>query len=205
MNPTTETELQSAVANEFLALADLLDPLPAAGWDTPSLCAGWRVREVVAHMTMPARYSGEQFAVELRNCGGDFTRWSNVVAARDGALATDALVANLRDEMLHNWTPPGGGYAGALNHVVIHSLDITVPLGASRRSTDEDLRAVLDGLTSGGAHAHFGFDLDGICLRATDMDWSFGSGTPISGAAEDLALFVCGRWLPAGRIEGALT
>ena len=205
MNPTTSNELQSAVANEFLALADLLEPLPAAGWDTPSLCAGWRVREVVAHMTMPARYSGEQFAVEIRNYDGDFTRWSNVVAARDGALPAGVLVGNLRDEMLHNWTPPGGGYAGALNHVVIHGLDITVSLGASRRSTDEDLRAVLDDLTSGGAHAHFGFELDGLSLRATDMDWRFGSGTPISGAAEDLALLVCGRMLPAGRIEGALT
>jgi len=41
-------------------------------------------------------------------------------------------------------------------------------------------------------------------LRATDLDWTFGSGTPVSGAAEDLALLVCGRAVPAGRIEGAL-
>ena len=27
-----------------------------AVWDAPSLCEGWRTREVVAHMTMPARY-----------------------------------------------------------------------------------------------------------------------------------------------------
>jgi uncharacterized protein (TIGR03083 family) len=200
MNP--DSELQAAVTNEFLALAELLDTLPAAGWDTPSLCAGWRVREVVAHVTMPARYSEEQFMAELQNCDGDFTRLSNTVATRDGALPTSVLVGNLRDDMLHHWAPPGGGYMGALNHVVIHGLDITVPLGSGRRSTDEDLRAVLDDLTSGGTHAHFDFALDGLGLRATDMDWSFGSGTPISGAGEDLALLVCGRQLPAGRIEG---
>jgi uncharacterized protein (TIGR03083 family) len=205
MSPTTDSERQAAVANEYLALADLLDTLPAAGWDTPSLCAGWRVREVVAHMTMPARYSEEQFMAELRDCDGDFTRLSNTVATRDGALLTGDLVGNLRDETLHHWAPPGGGYTGALNHVVIHGLDITVPLGSGRRSTNEDLRAVLNDLTSGGAHAHFGFDLDGLGLEATDMDWSFGSGRPISGAAEDLALLICGRQLPAGRIEGTLT
>jgi uncharacterized protein (TIGR03083 family) len=203
MNP--DSELQAAVTNEFLALAELLDTLPAVGWDTPSLCAGWRVREVVAHVTMPARYSEEQFMAELQNCDGDFTRLSNTVATRDGALPTSVLVGNLRDDMLHHWAPPGGGYMGALNHVVIHGLDITVPLGSGRRSTDEDLRAVLDDLTSGGTHAHFGFAFDGLGLRATDMDWSFGSGTPISGAGEDLALLVCGRQLPAGRIEGTLT
>jgi hypothetical protein len=114
-------------------------------------------------------------------------------------------VGNLRDEMLHHWTPLGGGIPGALNHVVIHGLDITVPLGVRRRSPDEALRVVLDGLTRGGIHAHFGFDLDGLSLRATDMDWRFGSGTEISGAAEDLALLMCGRKLPAGRIHGELT
>lgn len=203
-NPPTDSDLQSAVTAEFLSLADLLDTVPAGGWDTPSLCAGWRVREVVAHMTMPVRYSEEQFMAELRNCEGDFTRLSNTVATRDGALPTRTLVGNLRDETMHHWAPPGGGYLGALNHVVIHGLDITVPLGTSPSATAENLRIVLDDLTSGGAHAHFGFDLGGLRLHATDMDWSFGSGKPVGGAAADLTLLICGRQLPAGRIEGAL-
>ena len=42
---TDDADLQPAVAAEFLALADLLDPATEAQWDTPSLCAGWRVRE----------------------------------------------------------------------------------------------------------------------------------------------------------------
>jgi uncharacterized protein (TIGR03083 family) len=144
VNDTTGSDLQSAIASEFLALADLLNTLPDSGWDTPSLCAGWRVREVVAHLTMPVRYSAEQFMAELRDCDGDFTRLSNVVASRDAALPASDLVPSLRDEMMHHWTPPGGGFIGALNHVVIHSLDITVPLGVRRRSTDETLRVVMD-------------------------------------------------------------
>ncbi len=204
MTPPTDADRQSAVTTEYLALADLLDTLPADGWDTPSLCAGWRVREVVAHLTMPVRYSPAQFMAELQACDGDFTRLSNVVAARDAALPVGTLVGTLRDERLHHWTPPGGEYMGALNHVVIHGLDITVPLGVRRPSPDGTLRLVLDDLTRGGIHAHFGFDLDGLSLRATDMDWSFGSGTPISGAAEDLALLICRRTLPPGRIHGDL-
>ena len=201
MTPPTNLDLEAAVATEFVALADRLDPLPEPGWDTPSLCAGWRVREVVAHMTMPVRYSTEQFMAELRECDGDFTRLSDRVAARDAALPVSALVGNLRDEALHRWVPPGGGQAGALNHVVIHGLDITVPLGVDR-APDERLRAVLDDLTTGGTHAHFGVDAAGMALRATDMDWGFGSGTPVTGAAGDLTLLLCGRRLPAGRIAG---
>ncbi len=203
MNDTADTELQSAIASEFMALADLLEALSDTGWDTPSLCDGWRVREVVAHLTMPVRYSSEEFMIELQDCNGDFTRLSNLVASRDAVLPTSTLVANVRDKTMHQWAPPGGGLIGALNHIVIHGLDITVPLGVSHGSS-ETLRVVLDDLTIGGTHGHFGFDIGGLTLVATDMDWSFGSGVPISGAAEDLALLICGRSLPPGRIHGDL-
>jgi uncharacterized protein (TIGR03083 family) len=198
----TEIDRAAAVTAEFLALATVLDGLAEGGWETPSLCKGWRVREVVAHLSMPVRYSPEQFHTELRDCGNDFTRLSNRVACRDAALATDVLVGSLRDEMMHRWVPPGGGPMGALNHVVIHGLDVTVPLGLSRRPPEETMHSVLDDLTEGGTHAHFGVALSGLSLHATDMDWSFGSGTPVAGPAVDLALLLCGRDLRHGRAEG---
>lgn len=204
MSASTEIDLEAAVAAEFLALAEVLDGLSEVGWDTSSLCEGWRVREVVAHLTMPVRYSPEAFHTELRNCGGDFTHLSNRVAVRDAALPTGDLVGNLRDEVIHRWVPPGAGPIGALNHVVIHSLDVTEPLGRPCRSPEETTRAVLDDLTQGGTHTHFGVALQGLSLRATDMDWSFGSGTPVTGTATDLALLLCARTLPDGRVHGTL-
>jgi uncharacterized protein (TIGR03083 family) len=201
----TDNDLQSLVAAEYIALADLLDALPPARWDAPSLCEGWRVREVVAHLTMPARYSEDAFMAELRESEFDFTRLSNRIAGRDAQLPTDELVGNLRDEVLHHWTPPGGGHRGALNHVVIHGLDITVPLGEPRRSTDATMRIVLDDLTEGGAHTHFGTDITGRTLQATDIDWSYGSGPRLRGSAEDLALHLCGRNIPEGLLEGEKT
>lgn len=197
-----DAELQPAVAAEYLALADVLEVASDADWDTPSLCEGWRVREVIAHLTMPARYSEDEFMAELRNCDFDFSRLSNQIASRDSALATGELVNNLRADMMHNWTPPGGGYHGALNHVVIHGLDVTVPLGQPRHCPDETIRVVLDDLTEGGGHAHFGVTIEGRRLDASDLDWSYGSGPELRGAAEDLALVISGRTIPEGRLEG---
>jgi hypothetical protein len=151
---------------------------------------------------MAARYSEEEFMAELQRCQFDFTRLSNEVASRDAKIPTDELVANLRSAIMQHWTPPGGGYHGALNHVVIHGLDVTVPMGATRRSPDETIRVVLDDLTVGGGHAHFGMDIEGRHLQATDLDWSHGSGAVLRGAAGDLALALTGRKLPAGRLEG---
>jgi uncharacterized protein (TIGR03083 family) len=197
-----DADLQPAVAAEFVALADLLESATDEQWDTPSLCAGWRVREVIAHMTMAARYSEEEFMAELRRCEFDFGRLSNEIASRDAGLPVGEFVANLRSEVMQHWTPPGGGYHGALNHVVIHGLDVTVPLGVSRRSSDHTIRIVLDDLTTRGVHQHFGTGIEGRSLQATDLNWSYGSGPAVRGKAEDLALILCGRTIPAGRIEG---
>jgi uncharacterized protein (TIGR03083 family) len=199
---TTDTDLQPVVAAEFVSLADLLAAASGAQWDTPSLCEGWRVREVIAHMTMAARYSEPEFMAELQRCDFDFTRLSNEVAGRDAGLPTGELVANLRSDVMQHWAPPGGGYHGALNHVVIHGLDVTVPLGVPRRSPDHTIRVVLDDLTQGGGHAHFGTVLNGRRLEASDLDWSYGSGPALRGAAEDLALAMCGRAVPGGRLDG---
>ena len=190
----------TAVAAEFTWLADALDGLAEVAWDTPSLCAGWRVREVVAHMTMAVRYTPPEFHAELEACKGDFTLLSTRVAARDAALPTTALLANLRDDAMHAWTPPGGGQIGALTHVVIHGLDITVPLGVARPIPDETMLEVLDHLTSGGGHANFGFDIGRLRLQATDTDWTFGSGTPVRGTTADIALLITGRTIAPGRI-----
>jgi uncharacterized protein (TIGR03083 family) len=201
-NVTDDANLQPAIAIEFLALADVLEPAAQARWDSPSLCEGWRVREVIAHLTMPARYNEEEFMAELRSCEFDFGRLSNQIASRDAALPVGQLLANMRSEVMHRWTPPGGGYHGALNHAVIHGLDVTVPLRMPRRSPDETIRVVLDDLTNGGGHEHFGVSIDGRRLEATDLDWSYGSGPLLRGAAEDLALVFCGRRIPDGRLEG---
>jgi uncharacterized protein (TIGR03083 family) len=200
---TDDASLQPTVAAEFLRLADLLDAASDAQWDTPSLCAGWRVREVVAHLTMAARYPEEQFMAELQRCGFDFTRLSNEIAARDADLPADEHVKNLRSEVMQHWAPPGGGYRGALNHVVIHGLDVTVPLNAPRLPPDQTIRVILDDLTQTDGTVRFGVDFAGRRLQATDLDWSFGQGPVLRGAAADLALTICGRALPAGRLEGA--
>jgi hypothetical protein len=85
--------------------------------------------------------------------------------------------------------------------VVIHGLDVTVPLGVPR-APDESIRVVLSDLTEGGVGEHFGTVLEGRSLQATDLDWSYGSGPLLRGAAGDLAVVLCGRAVPEGRLEG---
>jgi uncharacterized protein (TIGR03083 family) len=195
--------IQDMIAAQRGSLAAVLDALPASGWDEPTLCAGWRVREVVAHVTMPFRYSGPRFLLELARSRGRFNEMADRVARRDAARMSPAELAGaVRSNTGHPWRPPGGGFEGALAHDVIHGLDITVPLGLAFAVPEERLRLVLPGSPTGKTVRFFGADLAGIEFRARDMDWTLGAGTPLTGAAADLLLAMCGRKLPAGRLSG---
>ncbi|GGT43862.1 maleylpyruvate isomerase family mycothiol-dependent enzyme [Streptomyces purpureus] len=198
----TRTPLSTLIAAERRELADLFDTLPAAHWDAPTLCAGWRVREVAAHMSMGFRHSLPKIVAELVKARGSLHRTTDRLAHRDAAALTPAeLAAALGDNAHHPWTPPGG-LPAALGHDVVHGLDITVPLGIDRRIPEERLRPVLDSVTPRSLR-FFGADLSGVALRADDLDWSFGTGTPLTGAAQDLLLVAFGRRLPPGRLHGA--
>ena len=201
-SPVTDDQLTRHIGAERRELAEMLSSLPAPSWDSATLCAGWRVRELVAHLTMPLRYSTARFLAELARSGGRFHAMADRCARRDGAAPAAELLAALRDNADHPWTPPGGGLVGALTHDVIHGLDVAVPLRIGRRVPTDRLRIVLESVTGTAALRHFGTDLDGIELRADDLDWSFGSGELLAGSAQDLALVACGRKLPAGLLRG---
>ncbi|WP_280240816.1 maleylpyruvate isomerase family mycothiol-dependent enzyme [Nocardia abscessus] len=198
----TDTLVRRAVTAERTELAELLAGLDAASWDAPTLCEGWRVREVVAHITMPYRLSSAGFALGMLAAFGNFNRMADRTARVDAATLSAAdLLKSLWDNVDHPWRPPGGGLTNALSHDVIHGLDITVALGLDRRVPVDRMRLVLDTIDRKTVKL-FGADLGGIELRADDLDFSYGSGTVLSGHAQDLLLVLCGRKLPAGHLEG---
>ncbi|HZR50609.1 MAG TPA: maleylpyruvate isomerase family mycothiol-dependent enzyme [Streptosporangiaceae bacterium] len=196
-------EIRDMIAATRTELAAMLGDLSAGEWDAPTLCAGWRVREVVAHITMPFRYSGRRFMLELARSRGDFTAMSDRVARRDASAMSPAeLTQAVADNVNHPWKPPGGGFAGALSHDVIHGLDIVVPLGMPWAIPSERLRHVLPESATSRPVRFFGVDLDGIEFVASDMEWTLGSGEPLTGTGQDLLLAICGRKLPQGRLKG---
>ena len=140
---------------------------------------------------MAFRYSTWQVLGGMIKARGSFNRMADRAARSDAeSLSASELTAVLRDNLDHPWKPPGGGYEGALSHDIIHGLDITVALGLDRSVPADRLRFVLDGVSPRQVK-YFGVDLQGIELQADDLDWSYGTGTPLTGAAQDLLLVLC--------------
>jgi uncharacterized protein (TIGR03083 family) len=193
---TTDNDIQALVGPQLRALAGALAAQPASIADAPSLCAGWAVKNVLAHMTMAARYDGPAFMAELAAVGHDFDALSEKLARRDGELGLGRLLDDLRGDTMAAWAPPGGGAAGALSHAVIHGLDVTTALGLPRTADDRATLLVLASLAEGGVAAHFGVDPAGKLLRATDLDWQSGAGEPVEATAGDLILALASRPRP---------
>jgi uncharacterized protein (TIGR03083 family) len=194
--------MMDLISAERRELAGVLGGLSAEQWQSPSLCSGWTVAHVVAHLTMPFRISEEEFARGMAEAHGQFTEFSDAVAARDSRLPQADLVAVLRENIDNPWGPPGGGQQGALSHDLIHGLDITWPLSITYPIPDQAMTAVLD-LTAGqDGPSVFGVDLDGIELRASDLDWSSGTGAQAVGPSRDLLLLLARRSLPQDAVTG---
>ncbi|QNG20824.1 maleylpyruvate isomerase family mycothiol-dependent enzyme [Rhodococcus triatomae] len=190
------------VIDERRDLAEVLDALGPEQWDAPTLCAGWRVREVVAHITMAFRYPLPRFVWGMVKAGGRFDVMADRSARADTeALSDEELLACLTANLAHPWKPPGGGFEGALSHDMIHGLDITTALGVDRTVPADRLSRVLDGMSPRNV-GYFHADIADVRLEATDRDWTFGAGTPVRGRAQHLLLVICGRTLPEGLLTG---
>jgi len=187
------SDLQPLLAAELNGLASALAPLDEASWAQPSLCEGWTVRHVVAHLTMAARYDAERFGAELAADGFDFQVMSDRIAERDAALPPATLLDDLRSDRLAAFEQPGGGWVGSISHVVIHGLDVTLPLGLGRAAGDEATQLVLDGLVSPGDRTQFGAEIGDLALRATDLGWEHGEGSPLHATAGELVAMLSGR------------
>ncbi|TDD46499.1 maleylpyruvate isomerase family mycothiol-dependent enzyme [Nonomuraea terrae] len=187
-----DADLKQHIHAERERLASLLAGLSDKGWDSPSLCSGWRIREVVAHITAPFRTNLPRLVAGLAAARFSFDRYADRAARKDTTRMSDAeLLECLRANITNAWQPPGGGPAGALSHDTIHGLDITEPLGLP--SPPVERVALVLATANDRSLSYFGVDLTGMQLRGTDADIRLGEGEPVDMPVKDILLTITGR------------
>ena len=199
-----EASIRQAMADERRGLCELLDGMAAHRWDTPSLCAGWSIKDVVAHLTTTTRTSLGQVIWGALRAGGDFHRMT-ARAARDRAarFAPADLIAQLRETAESPRRMPGSAPMDPLLDLLVHGQDIARPLQLDRSIPPASAVAALDhlaGNTFFGAPAR----LAGLTVAATDVAWSSGEGVhDVRGTAADLLLTITGRACALGDLTGS--
>jgi uncharacterized protein (TIGR03083 family) len=183
----------TAVRTMRLRVGDLLESLSPAEWDAPSLCRGWRVRDVAGHLGLvPTITLWDMLAVAPR-AGFDPHRINTLLAIRHGSAGPDEILAKIRRHAGDRRTAKGLDTRNALFDVIVHSQDIAVPLGRDLPVPVEYCREGLRRVWAMGWPFRARRNLAGLTLRASDTDWTVGAGPEVTGPALALLLLLTGR------------
>ncbi len=180
--------LWQEIDDERRDVVAFLDSLTLNDLDHDSLCDGWRIREVVAHLAwVPTATLGSVFVPMIRS---GFKLDSMIDrAARNGAKEEWAVVRNrFHDTIGDRRLPPKTKAEGILADVFVHHQDMRRPLGQMRHIDEDRLRLVLDATLQ-----EFGTRARGLTFTATDLVFEQGRGPVVEGTAEALIMVLAGR------------
>ncbi|MEU1983399.1 maleylpyruvate isomerase family mycothiol-dependent enzyme [Nocardia sp. NPDC019395] len=193
--PTVRAERGALIAD--------LEGLTDEQWETPSLCAGWSVHDVLAHIVASAKTSKLGFGWEFARARFDFDRFTENGVERERAVNPAETLDRLRAVLDRTVSPPAPADS-RLVEMIVHGEDIRRPLGLSRAYPEE---AVTDALrlqirTSAGFGG--GRELvSGLALVADDSDFTTGSGAEVRGPLLALLLVASGRGVAAAELHGS--
>ncbi|MFN8096839.1 MAG: maleylpyruvate isomerase family mycothiol-dependent enzyme [Dermatophilaceae bacterium] len=187
---------------ERAALAADLKTLPDAdAWNTPSLCAGWTVQDVLAHMTATAGTTPVSFLVGLAGSGFSFARFVGAGIARERGANPQETLDRFEAQISSTKAPPGPKPSW-LGETIVHAEDIRHPLGLERTYPVEALVALADFYKKSNTLIGAKSRIADVALQATDALWGHGSGALVEGPILALVTAMTGRKAYLDQLSG---
>ena len=184
-------EVWGHIDRERAYLADLLESLPAEDWARQSLCEGWTVRDVGAHVSMaearvrdilwPAVRSGFSYNGMVR------------YAALHNPATREEIVATIRGFADSHRLAPFISELEPLLDVMVHVQDVCIPLGIEREIPAEVGAVTATRMLSLRGPMRLWRAPSGVRFVATDVDWSHGTGTVVEAPMQAILLGIMGR------------
>lgn len=196
------SETWALVHAERQRLLDDLGPLAAHRWETPSLCRGWTVHEVLAHLLDTAKTGRLAFVWSMVRARGDFDRANEDGVRRCKRDDPRQTLAEFRDVLELTRTAPANR-ATRLVEAIVHGEDIRRPLEIPADYPSAGLHEALAyQLRTPGSFGGARDRAEGCRLVDTDTGASWGDGLDVTGRAVDLLLAASGREIAPGLLVG---
>jgi uncharacterized protein (TIGR03083 family) len=183
--------------------------LTAEEWEAPSLCAGWRIRDVAAHLLVdePVQAGALRRVLPMLVRGGFTVDSVNAWwVEQNRRTAVESILARFVDDSQRGIGLFGRvlGPGVALRALVVHHQDMRRPLHRDRSIPDERLLATLHALLTWKGTLSVGSRARArrLRLRAVDVGWSHGVGPEVCGPAEAIIVSLAGRREALTELEG---
>jgi len=186
---------------ERAALAADLDGLDPDRWNTPSLCAGWSVHEVLGHLAATAAMTPPRWIGRMARAGFRFEVMVRRAMDERTAGGPAATLAAFRQVAGESGGPPGP-VDSWLGETLVHAEDIRRPLGIAHTYPVDALARVADFYRGSNVLIGGKSRVAGLRMRATDTDWSAGEGPEVEGSMLDLMLATTGRTVALDGLKG---
>jgi uncharacterized protein (TIGR03083 family) len=194
-------EVWRTIDQQRAELADLMETFTDAEWETPSLCSGWRVREVGAHLTLAQTGLLEAIGASIR-ARGSFNRMIHDTAVRQAERPVAEYPALLRAMIGSRRKAPFVSDLEPLIDQLVHGQDMVVPLGRTREMPREAAAAAAQRAWDLNWPFRVKKRLHGFTLSATDHPWSVGEGAVVKGPVRALLMLVSGRTVVLPELSG---
>jgi uncharacterized protein (TIGR03083 family) len=195
------TDVWSDVHQERESLLALLESLTQAEWDAPSLCTGWRVRDVVGHMVSETTMTIPKLLRGLVTSGMRINRFIARDARGRGSLSISELVEGFRAAVPTRTHLAGLSSLSMLEDIIVHSLDIRLALGRAHTVPHGRMNLVATDLRASRFFPGHKLFRD-LRVVAIDSEWCSGNGPVVSGPIESLVLVMSGRLAGLEKLQG---
>jgi uncharacterized protein (TIGR03083 family) len=188
-------QIWQAIDVQRTNLTDLLEHLADDEWLQPSLCAGWTVRDVAAHLTLQQLSPGATLGMMLKWRGNLDRTIQHAARLRAGTLTTRQIIAQIRGMIGSRRHTFGVTYLETLTDILVHSQDIALPLGRRLTVPPDAAAAAASRVLSmrWPPPPPSARKITAVRLTATDTSWSAGDGPEVRAPMAVLLLLCCGR------------
>jgi uncharacterized protein (TIGR03083 family) len=192
------------IATQRRSLADLLDELSDEQWHRPSLCAGWTVRDVAAHLTLQQLGLRDLIGTTLHWRGTMDRTIQHAAYRRATSWTPGQLTAEIRTMADSRRHTLGVTELETLTDILVHSQDIALPLGHQLdMPPDAAAASASRTLTMRWPPPQPTVRIvRGFRLVATDVAWSAGTGPQVTGPISALLLICTGRTAALPQLSG---
>jgi uncharacterized protein (TIGR03083 family) len=194
-----EKSLKEMAHEERFDLAAFLATLTSEQWSAPTLCDGWTVKDVVAHVVSYEDLG--TVGLIKRFLKGRIVHANEVGVEEFAPMSPPELLDFLNNHLEPHGLTAGFGGMIALVDGTIHHQDIRRALDRPRAIPADRLERILPRIPS-NPRLGAGKRIRGLRLKATDVDWTHGNGPEVTGAGEALMMAMSGRRAVIGELTG---